>query len=161
MSEETSFSTAVGHIPSGLFIVCAKDQESERIDGFLASWVQQVSFDPLLISLAVKPGRPASDHILAKKRFTVNVVGDHDKSYLRHFWSGYDAEKNPFAEIEHSVLDNGEVVLNGARSTIIAEVVEVHSPGDHNLVIAKVIDSKVQSQEAKSMVHQRKDGLSY
>lgn len=158
---EVTKSTGVGHIPSGLFIITAHDKDADRIDGFLGSWVQQVSFDPLLVSLAIKPGRPCSDHILKKGRFTINVVGDHDKTFLKHFWSGYDPEKNPFAEIEHSIGSEGEVFIKGARSTIVAEPIEVLEPGDHNLIIAKVIDSAVHSDEAKSMVHQRKDGLSY
>ena len=62
MDEKKKKRLAIGHIPSGLFIVCAKDDE--KIDGYLASWVQQVSFDPLLISLAIKPGRPVYDLII-------------------------------------------------------------------------------------------------
>ena len=160
MSEVTK-STAVGHIPSGLFIICGYDEENKKMDGFLGSFVQQISMDPLLISLAVKPGRPSADHILAKKRFTINVVGDHEKQYLKHFWKGYDPESNPFDEINHKLTDNGDILMLDARSTIIAEAVEIHEPGDHKLVIAKVIDSVVHSETAKSATHQRKDGLSY
>ena len=40
---------AVGHIPSGLFIVTTTD--GGKKDGYLASWVQQVSFEPLVLSL--------------------------------------------------------------------------------------------------------------
>lgn len=158
---EVKASTAVGHIPSGMFIVCGYDQETKKIDGFLGSWIQQVSFDPLLISLAVKPGRPSADHILNKKRFTINVVGDHQKNYLKHFWSGYNPDANPFEEINHEVTPEGDVLMLDARSTIIAEAIEVTQPGDHNLVIAKVIGSVVHSDDAKSMTHQRKDGLQY
>ena len=111
--------------------------------------------------MGVKSGRPSADHILGKKRFTVNVVGDHDKTYLKHFWSGYDPEKNPFDEIDHEVTADGDVLIKGARSTISAEPIEILQPGDHNLVIAKVLDSAVHSFDAKSMVHQRKDGLAY
>lgn len=158
---EVKPSTAVGHIPSGLFIICGYDSEAKRADGFLGSFVQQISMDPLLVALAVKPGRPSADHILAKKRFTINVVGDHEKNYLKHFWSGYDPEKNPFEEINHKVTEEGDVLLLDARSTIIAEAVEIYEPGDHKLVIAKVIDSVVHSESAKSATHQRKDGLAY
>ncbi len=158
---EVKASTAVGHIPSGLFIICGYDEETKKADGFLGSFVQQVSMDPLLICLAVKPGRPSADHILAKKRFTVNVVGDHEKNYLKHFWKGYDPESNPFDEINHRLTENNDVLMLDARSTIIAEAVEIYSPGDHQLVVARVIDSVVHSESAKSATHQRKDGLSY
>lgn len=151
----------VGDIPSGLFIVCAKDSDRGRIDGFLGSWIQQVSFEPLLISLCVKEGRPASDMILDGRIFSINVVGDHDKSYLKHFWSGYKDEVNPFDELPHQVNERGAVILEGSKSAIICEMVERHSPGDHHLVVAKVIDGVVNEEKSKSAVHLRKSGLDY
>lgn len=54
--DEKEKALAVGHIPSGLFVVAIKDGENK--DGYLASWVQQVSFKPLLVSLAISPSRP-------------------------------------------------------------------------------------------------------
>jgi flavin reductase (DIM6/NTAB) family NADH-FMN oxidoreductase RutF len=65
--------TSVGHIPSGLFIVAVQDAQSNTIDGYLASWVQQVSFNPLIVSLAIKPGRPAYDLIKAGHTFAINI----------------------------------------------------------------------------------------
>jgi hypothetical protein len=46
---------ALGRIPSGLFILTARFEDQST--GMLASWVQQVSFDPPLVSVAVKKGR--------------------------------------------------------------------------------------------------------
>lgn len=153
--------TAVGHIPSGLFIVAVKDPKSTVIDGYLASWVQQVSFDPMMISLAIKPGRPAYELIKAGHPFTVNVVGDHDKTYLKHFWKGYDPANNPFAELPHSLGSHGGVVLAQAKSSIECQLVSSQKPGDHEIVFAKVLASYVQSEEARPMVHIRKSGKDY
>jgi flavin reductase (DIM6/NTAB) family NADH-FMN oxidoreductase RutF len=162
MSDENKeFARAVGHIPSGLFIVCANDEKDKVIDGYLASWIQQVSFDPLLVTVAIKPGRPAYDLIKNKKTFTINVVGDNDKSFMKHFWKGYDPESNPFEEIEHKITENGGVIINGAKSTVECQLVETIQPGDHEVVIAKVINSYVQDEEAKPLTHVRKSGLDY
>ncbi|MES2527660.1 MAG: flavin reductase family protein [Bdellovibrionota bacterium] len=153
--------TAVGHIPSGLFIVTVMDPETKKVDGYLASWVQQVSFNPLLISLAIKPGRPAYDLIKSGKTFTVNVVGDHDKTYLKHFWKGYDPNSNPFQDIKHAIGPNGGVTLLQAKSAIECQLVESVKPGDHEIVIAKVLSSTLMAEEAKPMVHIRKTGMDY
>lgn len=153
--------TAVGHIPSGLFIVSVMDPESKKIDGYLASWIQQVSFNPLLISLAIKPGRPAYDLIRSGKVFSVNVVGDHDKTFLKHFWKGYDPNSNPFHEIGHAMGPNGGVVLLQAKSSMECQLVHAFTPGDHDIVIAKVISSAHMAEEAKPMVHIRKSGMDY
>ncbi len=153
--------SAVGHIPSGLFIVTVQDQDKNIIDGYLASWIQQVSFSPLLVSIAVKPGRPAYDLIKSGKVFSINLVGDHDKNYLKHFWKGYDPSQNPFSEIPYQIGENGGVIINGAKSVIECQMVSSIKPGDHELVIAEVKNSYVLNAEAKPMVHIRKSGLDY
>ena len=149
----------VGQIPSGLFIVCAR--RDDVIDGYLASFIQQVSFEPLLLAIAVRPGRPAYDLIKAGVTFSINVVGDHDKSFLRHFWSGYDPAANPFAEIPHRVEDSGTVTLTGAKAVVEARLVDTVQPGDHEVVFAEVTGSRVLDEDAKPMVHLRKSGLDY
>lgn len=161
MSDNKDIAIPVGNIPSGLFIVCAHDKESNKTDGFLASWIQQVSFDPLLVTLAVKPGRPCSDQILKKSVFSINIVGDHDTSYLKHFWSGYDEQKNPFAELDHEVTSDNGVILKSAKSTLICRPKEIINPGDHNLVVAEVIDSVTHEDKSKPKIHLRKSGTDY
>lgn len=153
--------TAVGHIPSGLFIVTVKDPSNGAIDGYLASWVQQTSFAPLIVSVAVKPGRPAYDLIKSGNTFTINVIGDHDKSYLKHFWKGYDPDNNPFKEIPVETGANGGVILKQAKSAIECRLKDSVKPGDHDIVFADVLASYVMSEEAKPLVHIRKSGADY
>ena len=152
---------AVGHIPSGLFIVAVTDSTNGHIDGYLASWVQQVSFDPLIVALAIKPGRPAYDLIKSGKTFGINVVGDHDKSYLKHFWKGYDPANNPFKELPYEVGQNGGVLLKQAKSTIECQLLETTKPGDHEVIFAKVISSYLHAEESKPLTHVRKSGADY
>jgi flavin reductase (DIM6/NTAB) family NADH-FMN oxidoreductase RutF len=159
MSLSKEEARGVGQIPSGLFIVCA--QRDGAIDGYLASFVQQVSFDPLLLCLAVRPGRPAYDLIKEGMAFSINVVGDHDRSFLRHFWGGYDPTVNPFAEIPHRVEDSGTVTLTGAKAVIEARLVDSVQPGDHEVLFVEVLGSRILQEEAKPMVHIRKSALDY
>lgn len=153
--------TSVGHIPSGLFIVAVQDAQSNTIDGYLASWVQQVSFNPLIVSLAIKPGRPAYDLIKAGHTFAINIIGDHDKSYLKHFWKGYDPTSNPFQELPYVRGENGGIILNQAKSAIECKLISSLKPGDHDIVFAEVLSSYVMSEEAKPLVHIRKSGADY
>jgi flavin reductase (DIM6/NTAB) family NADH-FMN oxidoreductase RutF len=156
----SEIAASVGHIPSGLFIVAVKEREG-AVDGYLASWVQQVSFNPLIISLAIKPGRPAYDMIKSGKPFAINIIGDHDKSYLKHFWKGYDPANNPFNELPHHIGSAGGVILDQAKSAIECQVIESMKPGDHDIVFAKVLASHVMNEEAKPLVHVRKSGMDY
>lgn len=157
----SNIATSVGHIPSGLFIVAVQDPASGVIDGYLASWIQQASFSPLILSLAIKPGRPAYDLIRSGRPFAVNIVGDHDKSYLKHFWKGYDPASNPFSELPHLIGQSGGVILNQAKSAIECQMIDHTKPGDHDIIYAKVLSSYMMNEESKPMVHVRKSGADY
>jgi flavin reductase (DIM6/NTAB) family NADH-FMN oxidoreductase RutF len=152
--------TAVGHIPSGLFIVAAHDSQKMTGDGYLASWIQQISFEPMLVSLAIKPGRPCYELIKSGHNFSINIVGDHEKNYLKHFWKGYDPNLNPFSEIKHELVDD-TLVITEAKSSLICRLKEIHKPGDHEVVVAEVLASYVHHEQAKPMVHIRKSGKDY
>lgn len=152
---------SVGHIPSGLFVVCAQHPGTQVVEGYLASWVQQVSFEPLMVSLAIKPGRPACDLILQGNVFTVNVIGDHDNGYVRHFWSGYDPESNPFDSLALRRGRSGGIVLEAAKSAMECGLHSSTQPGDHIVVIARVLDCYVLNELARPLVHIRETGLTY
>ncbi len=153
----SDIATAVGHIPSGLFIVTTA--VGDKKDGFLASWIQQVSFNPLLISLAVKDDRTCYPFIVQGKIFTVNIVGDGKADYLKHFWKGYD--KSPFEDIDHEITQDGGLVLKEARSAMICKSVSQFHPGDHELIFAEVLNSYIFNSLTTSKVHLRKTGLTY
>ena len=152
---------AVGLIPSGLFIVTVRDPSTQLIDGYLASFVQQISFNPLIVSLAIKPGRPAYDLIKSGNPFVINIVGDHDKAYLKHFWKGYDPAQNPFTEIPHHAGELNGVILDQAKAAIECVMTGFAKPGDHEVVFAEVKASHIMNPESKPVVHIRKSGADY
>lgn len=156
-----AIAASVGHIPSGLFIVAVSDQDGKTIDGYLASWIQQVSFSPLMVSLAIKPGRPAYDLIKSGRPFSINIVGEHDKSFLKHFWKGYDPANNPFSELPYQLGQNGGVILTQAKSAIECRLSTSAQPGDHEVLFAEVLSSYLMNDEARPMVHVRKSGENY
>jgi len=158
--EQIEAAKAVGHIASGLFIVSARS-ESGQMDGYLASWVQQFSFSPLLVAFAISPTRPGYDSIVSGKAFTINIVGEHDTMYLKHFWKGYAPENSPFNEIEHTISPKGGLIIGAAKSALDCKMVQKIKPGDHEIVIAEVVASYSLNTESKPRVHIRKSGLDY
>jgi flavin reductase (DIM6/NTAB) family NADH-FMN oxidoreductase RutF len=152
---------SVGLIPSGLFIVSVYDPKTQASDGYLASWVQQISFNPLMIALAIKPGRPAYDLIKGGHPFSVNIVGDHDKTFLKHFWKGYDPAQSPFKEIPNHLSELNGLIIDQAKATIDCVMVSSTAPGDHEIIFAEVKASHLMNAESKPMVHIRKSGADY
>lgn len=152
---------AVGLIPSGLFIIAVQDLSTQSMDGYLASWVQQVSFNPMMVSFAIKPGRPAYDLIKAGHPFAINIVGDHEKAFLKHFWKGYDPAQNPFHEIPHHSGEISGLILDQAKAAIECVMISSNKPGDHEVIFAEVKASHLMNAESKPMVHIRKSGTDY
>lgn len=157
--EDIKRAVGVGNIPSGLFIITT--HEDGVSDGYLASWVQQVSFSPLLVSLAINESRPGYQRIKNGQTFTINIVGDHEMGYLKHFWKGYSPSENPFKEIEHEITTDGGVVIKQAVASLDCQIESSIKPGDHEIVIAKVLASRVHTLEGKPKIHLRKSGLDY
>ena len=150
---------SVGKISSGLFIVTAG--KNEVYDGYLASWIQQVSFEPLLLSIAMRPGRPCYDFIQENGVFCINIVGQENNGLMKPFWKGYDPNASPFESLEKRVSDLGSLILLDAMAAIECRKVSSSQPGDHELVIAEVLVSHMIKEKDKPLAHVRKSGASY
>src|SRR5438874_8727460 len=68
---------ALGRVPSGLFVLTAR--HGTRETGMLASWVQQCSFDPPQVSMAVRKGRDVLDWLADGAAFVLNVLAEGQK----------------------------------------------------------------------------------
>lgn len=158
MQEVSETASAVGKITSGLFIVTAC--AGNRKEGFLGSWIQQASFSPLMLSLAMRPGRPCYDLIRETGRLCVNVVGQKNGGMMKPFWSPVEGA-DPFAGLEWSLSERGNVVLGSALAVLECELRSSHAPGDHELLFVEVVDGKVLQAEDKPLAHVRKSGAGY
>ncbi len=153
--------TVVGDIPSGLFIVTVENSKTHEAEGFLASWIQQASFDPLLVSLCIKDGRPGINEILEKTPFCINVIGENSPDYLNHFSINTGNSVNPLSRIPYKKIKGKGIVLNDAKSVLVCRAHEITHPGDHYLVTAEVIDGLILDRSVNSRTHIREEGTHY
>lgn len=148
----------LGRVPSGLFIVTASDGESKC--GFLASFVQQVSFQPLLFSVACHPDRYPYSIIKKAKRFAINVIPDSDKILIKTFAKGSQPGEDLFAGIAHDMVQ-GVPLLRDAIGSAVCDVVSEVKPGDHAVFFGEAIDGRLFDAELKPSIHVRRSALSY
>jgi flavin reductase (DIM6/NTAB) family NADH-FMN oxidoreductase RutF len=158
MDDVSTLAAAVGKIPSGLFIVTAALQD--RKEGYLGSWIQQVSFSPLMIQIAIRPGRPCYDLIKSQGRFCVNIVGQKNGGIMKPFWNP-DATGDPFVGLEWSATPRGNIIFPTALAALECEVRSASAPGDHELIFAEVVEGHILQPEDKSLTHVRRSGLGY
>lgn len=158
MQEIPEAAAAVGKIPSGLFIVTAA--QGDRKEGYLGSWIQQASFEPLLLNLAIRPGRPCYDLIKTTGRLGINVVGHKNDGMMKPFWSP-DAAADPFAGLAWSRSERGNIMLASALAFLECELRTSIAPGDHELLFVEVVAGRVLEPHDKPLHHIRKSGLGY
>ena len=113
--EEKQLASALGRIPSGLFIVTARRDGLET--GMLASWIQQCSFAPPMLSLAMKQGRDLAGWLTEGAAFTVNVLERDQTDMIAHFGRGFALGEPAFEGLE--VLRPREVPLGGPRAILV------------------------------------------
>jgi flavin reductase (DIM6/NTAB) family NADH-FMN oxidoreductase RutF len=126
----------------------------------LASWVQQCSFDPPQITLAVKADRDLARWLTPGAGFTVNILENTQTDMIVHFGKGFKAGEPAFGDLEIDHLDDAGPVLQEALAFLECRVVARHPAGDHDIVIGKVVRGQLLA-EGQPMVHVRKSGMHY
>lgn len=158
--ENAGLARALGRVPSGLFIVTVR--EGDRTNAFLASWVQQASFDPPTVTVAIKRDRPAAELLQAGGRFAVNVIPKDDVGGLmKHFGKGFGPDEDPYDGIPTEAGSTGVELLPSALGAIECEVRGSVEAGDHIVFVGEVVDGRSYSDDGESAVHLRKSGFHY
>jgi flavin reductase (DIM6/NTAB) family NADH-FMN oxidoreductase RutF len=153
-----TLASALGRVPSGLFIVTIQYRDAET--GMLASWVQQCSFDPPQVTVALNNSRAILDWFTPDAVFVVNVIPEGNKSLIAHFGKGFELGEPAFAGLDVSREADTPPVLLAAHAYLVCRVADRVVAGDHTLVIGRVTAGAV-LHEGKPAVHVRKNGLRY
>lgn len=141
-------------MPYGLYIVGSKE-EGGKVNGMMADWVMQVSFEPRLVAVAFEGTSHTLSNIRARKYFSINLLAQDDESMelARRFAQPFSGEKVQGREgaertAVHYKLDglaydtsaNGVPVLDAAMAWFECEMVDEKEIGDHVLIVGAVLD---------------------
>lgn len=152
------WAAALGRIPSGLFVVTARREALET--GMLASWVQQCSFDPPLISVALRRGRTMESWLKPGDAFVLNILDDSQTDMIAYFGKGVEPAENIFGDLPLERTDSGMAILTDTLAYLKCRVEAVVPAGDHDLLISHIAGGRMLN-EGQPMVHVRKSGLHY
>jgi flavin reductase (DIM6/NTAB) family NADH-FMN oxidoreductase RutF len=153
-----SLAAALGRIPSGLFVLTARDGDRET--GRLVSWVQQCSFDPPQVSVAVNKTGGVLDWLADGTLFVLNVIPEGGKTLVAHFGKGFESGEPAFEGLEVRHDRDTPPVLLASHAYLVCRVVKSVDAGDHTLIIARVTTGAV-LHDGKPTTHVRKNGLRY
>ena len=133
---------ALGTMTYGIYVLTSSYED--EINGMIASWVSQISYDPLLIMVAVHTNRYSHHLIENSGCFALHSLNRDQKDFLKRF-KGSDAEAK-FESIEWKRGTTGSPILRDCAAYFEARVVNSIRPGNHTLFIAEIVDAKACSQ---------------
>jgi flavin reductase (DIM6/NTAB) family NADH-FMN oxidoreductase RutF len=156
--DQKPLAAALGRIPSGLFVLTARHQNQET--GMLISWVQQCSFEPPQITLALQHDREIGAWLISGSLFTINILDDTQTDMIVHFGRGFSAGEPAFTGIDIENHPASGPILREALGYLVCQT-ESHWPaGDHIVFLARIVEGQLLN-EGHPMVHVRKSGFHY
>ena len=140
---------AFAQMTYGIYVLTTKYQDT--INGMIASWVSQVSYDPPLIMVAVHPNRYSHKLIEKSRAFALHVLLKPQKEHLNRF-KGQDTSAK-FSKLQWKYGKTGSPVLKECAAYFECNVLSAYQPGNHTLYIAKVIDAHILSNQKTLSTH--------
>ena len=150
--------TAMGKIPSGLFILSLLD-DAGADDFMLASWVQQCSFSPLMVNIAIRSERSILSQLVPGKIFNLHIIKEGQNQMVGKFAkaaSGADQLKDLNLQREPHL----PVVLLDTCAVLQCKAAGILNAGDHQLLVAEVVSGTMLTG-GDPMVHARKNARNY
>ena len=156
-SKKGCIGPALGRIPSGCSILTVSHQGKST--GMLVSWVQQAAFEPLSLTVCLRPERPAVALITGSGKFLLNVIGSDPGPMFKHFGKGFGPNDDAFVGVAVQESAYGPLIED-CIAHLACEVRSKVSAGDHDLYLAE-IHSAWSAVSAESYTHTRTTGLGY
>lgn len=156
MENKEAVGKALGKVASGLHVVTSK-KDGNPI-GFTASFLGQVSFDPPIVSVAMKKGRASFDGVMESKAFVVNIMTKETMKLVGAFAN--PKIENPFENVLCEEKTLGLPVLMDSLAYLECKVHSSIEVGDHTVVFGEIVNGEL-LREGDPATHVRKNGFSY
>jgi flavin reductase (DIM6/NTAB) family NADH-FMN oxidoreductase RutF len=146
---------ALESMPYGLYIIGSHG--SDNINGMMADWSMQVSFNPRLVAVSLERNSTTLRNLRESGFFTVNMLGAEQRSLAVKFCQPRQASKvvgrsQDASAVVYDKLDGvpyqmGELtdcpILNDGLAYLECQVEHLVDVGDHTLAVGRVLDGGV------------------
>lgn len=127
----------MAHMTYGIYVLTTRFEET--INGMIASWVSQVSFDPPLIMAAIHPNRHSHGLLEKSGHFVLHIL-DREQSDMLTRFKGPDPGVK-FAAINWNEGVTGSPTLADCIGYLECRIVHSLAPGNHTLFVGEVVDA--------------------
>lgn len=127
----------LGKITYGLYVLTAK--KGEEINGMIASWVSQVSYDPPLVMVGVRKNRYTHKMIEETGIFALHVLAKEDINLVSRF--KWPDPKKKFEGLKWTTKTTGAPILEQTLAYMDCKLTDTVNTGDHTLFIGQIIEA--------------------
>jgi flavin reductase (DIM6/NTAB) family NADH-FMN oxidoreductase RutF len=139
----------------GVYVVTTRLDDT--VNGMTASWVSQVSLNPLLVMVSIAPGRYTHRLIKESGVFAVNALTSAQVEVGKRFGFKSGRQVDKFAGLEYLTAVTGAPILPQAYAYLDLTLVHDFTAGDHSLFVGEVVDAKILHPEAQPLVFKKSD----
>ena len=111
----------------------------DEINGMIASWAAQVSYDPPLIMAAVHPNRYSHRLIEHSASFALHILAQSQGEFLGRFKG--DQPRLKFGGIQWERGITGCPLLKDCIAVVECTVKDVYKPGNHTLFVGEIVNA--------------------
>jgi flavin reductase (DIM6/NTAB) family NADH-FMN oxidoreductase RutF/DNA-binding IclR family transcriptional regulator len=137
------FREVLSQYPTGVTVVTGIGPDG-RPTGLVVGTFTSVSLDPPLVAFLPAKTSTSWPKIKPSGQFCINVLGSSQEPTCRVFAS---KEPDKFAGLEWRATESGLPILDGAVAWIDCAVDAVHEAGDHEIVVGRVRELDVQTED--------------
>jgi len=145
------------NITYGVYVLTVKSEEEYA--AATVTWVSQSSLDPPQIMLGLRKGSKTASLVLKTNQFVLNILGDSQKQIGAAFLKHASVDGNSINGYQFKLAETCAPILMDAPSYLECKVDELFKGSDHDIVIARVVNAGVQSDESPLIL--RSTGWSY
>jgi flavin reductase (DIM6/NTAB) family NADH-FMN oxidoreductase RutF len=128
-------------------------------NAFTAAWVTQVSFEPLLVALAVNTQNLSYSLLKQSGAFVLNMLRRDQLDLARHFGTQSGRELDKFVGQRWRPGTLGAPILQNAAAYLECRISGAVAAGDHELVLGRAIRGEVIDDTAEVMLYAQTDDL--
>lgn len=149
--QEVAFAALV----HGVYVVTTR--LGDKINGMTASWVSQVSLNPLLVMVSIAPPRYSHDLVKESGILAVNVLTEDQVDLGKRFGYKSGRKVDKFVGLEWITGATGAPILPQAYAYLDLKLAATCPAGDHTLFVGEVVEAKILHPEAQPLVFKKTD----
>ena len=127
----------MAHMTYGIYVLTTRFENA--INGMIASWVSQVSYDPPLLMAAIHANRYSHELLVQSGHFALHILSREQKDLLARFKGPFAGEKFESIAWEEGVT--GCPILADCIGCMECRITQSLAPGNHTLFVGEVVNA--------------------